>query len=153
MKPGAANKGEFKMSDDTTPQIYAAFLKTRGTEVQVDEDGFVDFDLNGNTYTLSAESEGEGPEFTAISCEIMEVVEEGVALALCAANVVNAEIACAKVFMTEDNIVTVSVEVMLETPGSLPNVFDAMMEALDSGADSFLTTFDAFNAENETEEK
>ena len=137
------------MPDDTMAKTYAAFLETRGTEVQIDEDGFIDFDLNGNTYTLSVECEGEGPEFTAISCEIMEVVEDGVALALCAANVVNAEIACAKVFMTEENIVTVSVEVMLETSGSLPNVFDAMMDALDSGADSFLSTFDAFNKETD----
>ena len=74
-----------------------------------------------------------------------------IALALCAANVVNAEIACAKVFMTEENIVTVAVEIMLGTPGSLPNVFDAVMDALDSGADSFLTTFDAFNKETDEE--
>ena len=139
------------MTDNTTAKAYVAFLETRGTEVQLDEEGFIDFDLNGNTYTLSAECDGEGPEFVAVSCEIMEVVEEGVALALCAANVVNAEIACAKVFMTEENIVTVAVEIMLETPGSLANIFDAVMDALDSGADSFLTTFDAFNGETDKE--
>jgi hypothetical protein len=140
------------MADNTTPEAYVAFLETRGTEVHPDEEGFVDFDLNGNTYTMSVECEDEGPEFVAISCEIMEVVEDGVALALCAANVVNAEIVCAKVFMTEENIVTVAVEIMLETPGSLPNIFDAMMDALDSGADSFLSTFEAFNKESVEEE-
>ncbi len=140
------------MADNMTAKTYQAFLETRATEVQLDEEGFIDFDLNNNTYTLSAESDGEGPEFVALSCEIMEVVEEGVALALCAANVVNAEIACAKVFMTEENIVTVSVEIMLETPGSLPNIFDAMMDALDSGADSFLSTFEAFNKESDADE-
>jgi len=140
------------MADNMTAKTYLAFLEERGTEVELDEEGFIDFDLNGNTYTLSAECDGEGPEFVAISCEIMEVVEEGVALALCAANVVNAEIACAKVFMTEENIVTVAVEIMTEKTGGLPSVFDAMMDALDSGADSFLTTFDAFNKENEDKE-
>jgi hypothetical protein len=134
-----------------TARNYQAFLEGRATEVQLDEEGFIDFDINGNTYTLSAECDGDGPEFVAISCEIMEVIEEGVALALCAANVVNAEIACAKVFMTEENIVTVAVEVMTEKAGSLPNLFDAIMDSLDSGADSFLTTFDAFN--KETDEK
>ncbi len=141
------------MTDNMTAKTYQAFLEERATEVQLDEEGFIDFDLNGNTYTLSAECDGEGPEFVAISCEIMEVVEEGVALALCAANVVNAEIACAKVFMTEENIVTVSVEIMVAAPGGLPNVFDAMMDALDSGADSFLTTFEAFNKETDTDEE
>jgi hypothetical protein len=139
------------MTDNMTARNYQAFLEGRATEVQLDEEGFIDFDINGNTYTLSAECDGDGPEFVAISCEIMEVIEEGVALALCAANVVNAEIACAKVFMTEENIVTVAVEVMTEKAGSLPNLFDAIMDSLDSGADSFLTTFDAFN--KETDEK
>ena len=140
------------MPDDTLANTYAAFLETRGSEVEIDEEGFIDFDLNGNTYTLSVESDGEGPEFSAISCEIMEVEDDGVALALCAANVVNSEMACAKVFMTEENVVTVSVEVMLQAAGSLPNLFDAMMDALDSGADAFLTTFDAFNEEADKEE-
>jgi hypothetical protein len=137
------------MADNTTAKAYAAFLETRGTEVSLDEEGFIDFDLNGNSYTLSVDHEGEGPEFVAVSCEIMEVEEEGAALALWAANAVNAEIACAKVFMTEESIVTVSVEVMLGTPGSLPNVFDAMMDAVDSGADSFLSTFETANQETE----
>ncbi len=140
------------MAENMTAKAYVAFLETRGTEVQLDEEGFIDFELNGNTYTLSAECDGEGPEFVALSCEIMEVVEDGVALALCAANVVNAEIACAKVFMTEENIVTVSVEIMIEKSGSLPNIFDAMMDALDSGADSFLSTFEAFNKETDEKE-
>ncbi len=141
------------MPDNTTARAYLEFIGSRATEVEIDDDGFIDFDLNGNSYMLSAERDGDGPEFLAISCEIMEVVEEGVALALCAANVVNAEIACAKVFMTEENVVTVSVEIMAGQPGGLPGVFDAMMDALDSGADSFLSTFDAFNKENEAGEE
>jgi hypothetical protein len=133
------------MTDDTITKTYAAFLESRGTEIEIDEDGFIDFDLNGNTYTLSTECEGEGPEFAAVSCEIMELDEESVGLAMCAANLANIEMACAKVFVAEDNIVTVSVEIMLERPGTLPNVFDAMMDALGSGAESFLSAFDAFN--------
>ena len=54
--------------------------------------------------------------------------------------------------MTEENIVTVAVEIMLEKSGSLPNIFDAMMDALDSGADSFLSTFEAFNKESVEDE-
>jgi len=139
------------MSDDTLTKTYAAFLETRATNVEIDEDGFIDFDLNGNSYTLSVEPNPEGPEFTAISCAIMDVEDEAVALALCAANMVNAEIACAKVFMSEEGTVTAAVEVILEAPGSMPNVFDAMMDAVDSGADAFLTAFEAFTEEAEGE--
>ena len=140
------------MSDNATLRAYADFLKTRGTEVEMDEDGFIDFELNGNSYTLSVEQDEDGREYTSVSCEIMELVEEGVALAMCAANVVNAEIACAKVFMTEESVVTVSVEMVLAVPGTMPDIFDPMMDALDSAADSFLTTFDAFNKDGEEQE-
>ena len=135
------------MSDNPTLRAYADFIKTRGTEVEVDDDGFIDFELNSNSYTLSVEQDEDGREYTSVICEIMELAEEGTALAMCAANVVNAEIACAKVFLTEEGTVTVSVEMVLAAPGGMPGIFDPMMDALDSAAESFLTTFDAFNTD------